>query len=195
MTLVGITGGIGSGKSHVARLIERECGIPVYDCDQRAKQLYAEDDALRSDLIKLLGHQIFDAQGQLNKPLLTSYLFASDENARRVDAIVHPAVLRDMLQWARRQPVEMVAAESAILFESGFHRYTHPILFVDAPLETRISRAIQRDGSNREQVEARIARQRTDEARHMADIVIQNPEGTTDESILRQCRPLMSGKW
>lgn len=192
MTLLGLTGGIGSGKSHVARLLHRQWGIPVYDSDSRAKQLYAEDPALRQALVSLVGPQLFDADGQLCKPLLARYLFASDENARRINALVHPAVLRDMQAWADSQTASLLLLESALLVESGLADRVDHILFVDAPLETRIRRAMQRDHASREQIVARIARQQTREARRRADIVIRNAEGTTDEELLRQCHEALA---
>lgn len=190
MTLIGITGGIGSGKSFVARLLQKYWGIPIYDCDSEAKRLNEEDPSIRNALTQLVGMTIYDADGRLDRPRLAQYLFANDENAHRVDAIVHPVVLRDMQQWASRQSSPVVAIESAILIESGFHTYTDFIIFVDASLETRIFRAMQRDGVGREQIEARIARQHSDEVRSMADLIVCNDRGTTAEEILKQCAPI-----
>ena len=123
MIKIGITGGIGSGKSYVSHLLEK-AGIPVYDTDTEAKKLTLSHPRIREGLLALLGEEVYKADGSLNKPVLASYLFASAENAGRVNRIIHPCVHEDFQQWADRQAAsgtEVVAMESAILFESGFH--------------------------------------------------------------------------
>ncbi len=190
MILVGLTGGIGSGKSYVASLMHREWGIPVYDCDARAKHLNQTDPVLRRALTEMVGENVYDADGRLNKSVLAQFLFQSDENARRVNETVHPAVLRDMQQWVSEQHAPLAIVESAILCESGFDAYVDFIALVEADDETRIRRAMQRDSATRSQIEARMARQDTTEARRKARLTIRNDEGTTDREILSQCRPI-----
>lgn len=176
MIKVGITGGIGSGKSYVSNLL-KERGIPVFDCDSQAKRLTVEDAVIRKELIALLGSDVYTATG-LNKPLLASYLFASKENASRVNAIIHPRVREAFRQWALCQSgkgVEVVAMESAILFESGFYTEIDWILMVHAPLEVRCTRVMKRDSVALEQVQKRIAAQLPDEEKcTRADFVIEN---------------------
>ena len=102
MKTIGITGGIGSGKSYVSNLLRQKFGIPVYDCDKEAKRLTAEDKEIRQQLIALVGPEVFEG-GILNKRLLTDYLFADVENASAVNAIIHPAVLKDFAEWSRAE--------------------------------------------------------------------------------------------
>ena len=146
---LGITGGIGSGKSYVAQMLQARWDVPVYDCDSEAKRLTAESDDIRTALTQLVGDHLWQ-QGQMQKPVLAAYLFASPEHAAQVNAIIHPAVRRDFLRWAdAHSRSSVVAIESAILCESGFHTLVDSILLVDAPLEVRLQRAMLRDGASR----------------------------------------------
>lgn len=172
---IGITGGIGSGKSYVARLFAQQFGIPVYDCDSEARRLMVTSDLIRSQLTGLIGADAYLPDGQLNKARVAAYLFASDDHQQRVNAIVHPVVKADFCQWAQQQQTDVVAMESAILIEAGFRDVVDYLVVVDAPLELRIQRAMRRDAATREQVEQRIARQCSDEQRlQAADYVIIN---------------------
>ena len=182
MIRLGITGGIGSGKSYVSRLLTRYFGIPVYDSDAEAKRLNNENPFIREQLIRLVGPEVYDEVG-LVKPVLAEYLFADSDNAKQVNAIIHPVVREDFTQWCQRQEAGIVGLESAILFESGFHLSMDKVLFVDAPLEVRIRRAVFRDGVQREQIEARIAQQDSSSAMKRADFVIEN-DGVSDETLL-----------
>lgn len=182
---LGITGGIGSGKSYVAQMLQARWDVPVYDCDSEAKRLTAESDDIRTALTQLVGDHLWQ-QGQMQKPVLATYLFASPEHAAQVNAIIHPAVRRDFLRWAdahSRSPV--VAIESAILCESGFHTLVDSILLVDAPLEVRLQRAMLRDGASRQQVMARMARQDSAQARQLARFTVINDGG--GDQLLQAC--------
>lgn len=182
---LGITGGIGSGKSYVAQMLQARWDVPVYDCDSEAKRLTAESDDIRTALTQLVGDHLWQ-QGQMQKPVLAAYLFASPEHAAQVNAIIHPAVRRDFLRWAdahSRSPV--VAIESAILCESGFHTLVDSILLVDAPLEVRLQRAMLRDGASRQQVMARMARQDSAQARQLARFTVINDGG--GDQLLQAC--------
>ena len=182
---LGITGGIGSGKSYVAQMLQARWDVPVYDCDSEAKRLTAESDDIRTALTQLVGDHLWQ-QGQMQKPVLAAYLFASPEHAVQVNAIIHPAVRRDFLCWAdahSRSPV--VAIESAILCESGFHTLVDSILLVDAPLEVRLQRAMLRDGASRRQVMARMARQDSAQARQLARFTVINDGG--GDQLLQAC--------
>lgn len=178
MVRLGITGGIGSGKTYVARMF-REMGVPVYDTDSEAKRLMLEHLSIREELVALLGEDVY-LGGQLNKPLLAGYLFASPVNASRINTIVHPRVRDDFRTWASLQPLETVALESAILFEAGFEDTVDKVIVVYAPLEVRVRRVMERDHATEEQVRVRIAAQMSDEEKvRRADFVIVN-DGVQD---------------
>lgn len=165
---IGITGGIGSGKSYVARLLTRQYSIPIYDCDAEAKRLNVQSDEIRQALIRLVGPDIYASDGSLQRSVLAQYLFASSDNAQRVNAIVHPVVARDFEQWAQRQSdlgQSIVALESAILFESGFDHFIDYSINVSAPHDLRLQRAMLRDEASRQSIEARMQRQMSDQER------------------------------
>ena len=171
---IGITGGIGSGKSYVSNLLRMNFDIPVYDCDAEAKRLTSSDEKIRRKLIQLVGPEVFDGQ-ELVRKRLADYLFSDPEHASRVNAIIHPAVLEDFGQWSMvNGQCPMVALESAILFESGFNKYVDYVLFVDAPEEIRLKRAMQRDNSSKEKIKARMQMQQPELHRKQADFIIDN---------------------
>ncbi|WP_294617479.1 dephospho-CoA kinase [uncultured Bacteroides sp.] len=175
MTLkMGITGGIGSGKSVVSRLLE-VMGIPVYISDTETKQLMVTDACIRNELVSLLGEEVY-AGGVLNKSLLASYLFGDPEHAGQVNGIVHPRVKEDFRRWAeKRSAFPIVGIESAILIEAGFAGEVDVVVTVYAPEEVRVRRAMKRDASSRELIERRIRSQMSDEEkRRLADFVIVN---------------------
>ena len=175
---LGITGGIGAGKSFVSRLLTEAFGIPVYDCDSAAKRLMATSDGLRARLTTLIGNDAYLPDGTLNRQVVASYLFADKEHASRINAIVHPAVKDDFLRWAAAQEQAgqtLVALESAVLLEAHLADELDAVIFVDAPMELRLERAMRRDGATREQILARINRQKTDEDFNQAcDYVVIN---------------------
>lgn len=175
---IGITGGIGSGKSVVSRLLSLMV-IPVYLSDDEAKRLTATDETIRKELTALLGDELY--QGDvLNKSLLAGYLFASPENAARVNAIIHPVVKQDFRRWCKENASSSILAmESAILIEAGFAPEVDAVVMVYAPKEVRIRRAMKRDGASRKQIEQRIQNQMDDEAkRAKADYTIINDDKT-----------------
>lgn len=137
---IAITGGIGSGKSYVCRILEKQ-GIKVYDCDAEAKRLMRYDADLQESLKQLVGEEVYSAEGILQKPVLAQFLLASEANKQAVNDVVHPAVARDFeqsdYQWL----------ESAILFDSGFDRRTHFdfVVCVTAPVPVRLKRIMLRD--------------------------------------------------
>lgn len=173
-TKIGITGGIGSGKSVVSHLLD-VMGVPMYISDIETKKLMQSDEEIRRSLIALLGEEVY-VGGSLNKPMLAAYLFASDQHAREINAIVHPRVKADFRRWVQehdRHP--LVGIESAILIEAGFAAEVDKVVMVYAPREVRVARAIERDSSSREQIEQRIRSQMDDEVkREYADFVIVN---------------------
>ncbi|MBO7169275.1 MAG: dephospho-CoA kinase, partial [Rikenellaceae bacterium] len=170
MKRLGVTGGIGSGKSTICELLARR-GVPIYDSDSRAKKLMNSE--LQQPIRALFGEQAYNDSG-LNRSYIASRAFGNPELLARLNAIVHPAVADDFERWAENfeGQVQFVALESAILYESGFDSRVDAVLCVDAPLDVRIERTVKRDGSSREEVEKRVVRQRTDVARQNADFVI-----------------------
>lgn len=188
---IGITGGIGSGKSYVSAILREKFGIPVYDCDKEAKRLTASNEEIRQKLIALVGPEVFDGN-KLNKQLLADYLFADVENASRVNAIIHPVVLQDFKRWAEEQHEKpIVALESAILFESGFNEMVDKVLFVDAPEEVRLRRAMLRDTASEAQIRARMKMQRPELHRLQADFIINNNQ-TDDSQLHNQLEKLLT---
>ncbi len=170
---IGITGGIGSGKSYVCRRLETR-GISVYDCDSAAKRLILTSPEIRKGLTALIGPEAYLSDGKLNKKAVTQFLLSSEDNAKAIDAIVHPAVFRDFeqsgLQWM----------ESAILFESGAYKLVDRSVVVSCPDEIRIERVMQRDGISREKVLEWMNRQLPqEEVRRRADFEIIN-DGVAD---------------
>ena len=169
---IGITGGIGSGKSYVCRHLE-ERGYKVYDCDSAAKRLIRTSPDIIKRLTDLIGPDTY-IDGRLNKGAVARFLLASDENTHAIDAIVHPAVFSDFLQSGLRW------MESAILYESGINRLVDKVIVVTAPEEVRIQRVMQRDGIPREKVLEWMSRQLPqDEVRRRADYEIIN-DGQSD---------------
>ncbi|MBO5831141.1 MAG: dephospho-CoA kinase [Alistipes sp.] len=163
MYKVGITGGIGSGKSVVSAMLQ-ERGVAVYFSDIRAKELMATDDGVRQQLVERFGADVFEG-GVLNRAYLAERVFASTEELSALNAIVHPAVLADFERWAEAQSGDYVVLESAILFESGFDAKVDIAVAVMAPEELRVERVMSRDGVSREQVEERMRHQLSDEER------------------------------
>ncbi len=186
MRRLGITGGIGSGKSFVCSVLREEFRMPVYDCDAEAKRLIGAMPEIRERLTELVGNDVYKPDGTLDKTVLATYLFSSSDNASRVNAIVHPYVRNDFREWYGRQREEVVCMESAILCESGFDSEVDEVVFIDADKETRILRAMRRSGATREEVEARMARQDTRSKAHYH--IIHNDGNTTRETIVNQIK-------
>lgn len=164
MYKVGITGGIGSGKSTVCRLFEQN-GIAVYDSDARAKALMAEDATLREQLVEAFGAECYNEQG-LNRAYLAGRVFGDEVELQRLNGIVHPAVKDDFRRWADAQRGAYVVLESAILFESGFDAEVDTTLAVMAPMEERLRRTAERDGTDMEAIKRRMEHQLSDDELH-----------------------------
>ena len=192
---LGITGGIGSGKSGVAGLL-RTMGIPVYDCDSEARRLMNSSASIRQGLIALVGPEVYinrstgvqecrsadnsmsTGSPTLNRRLLADYMFGHPERIAAVNALVHPAVREDFRQWTRRHASQpLVALESAILFEAGMKDDVDAVVLVYTPIDERVQRTMARDGITEQAVRARLASQMTDEAKlPLADYVIHNAD-------------------
>jgi dephospho-CoA kinase len=163
MFKVGLTGGIGSGKSKVAELLSNR-GVAVYDSDSRAKVLMISDEVLRAALIKAFGAECYTAEG-LNRAWLAERVFNNEEELCKLNAIVHPAVMSDFAEWAENQECDYVVMESAILLEAGLESHVDVVVAVMAPKELRLQRAMQRDGATEEQIEERMRNQMSDDER------------------------------
>ncbi|MCD8281828.1 MAG: dephospho-CoA kinase, partial [Prevotella sp.] len=177
--ITAITGGIGSGKSYVCRLLERR-GIAVYDCDEAAKRLILSDKALQERLSEAAGADLFPA-GRLDKARLSRFILAAERNALAVDNIVHPAVAEDFAASG------YTWLESAILFESGFNRRVKidRVVCVTASMPTRIRRIMARDGLTKEKAAGWIERQMAQEEKlRLSDYEIKNDEGDNPEAQL-----------
>ncbi len=179
MIRIGITGGIGCGKSYVSAKMQLR-GIPVYDSDSRAKLITATDPVIKLELTRLVGPTLYCpcGCGVMQKEVLAKFIFGNPENMALVNAIIHPRVKEDFREWAAaRSSKDFCILESAILFESGFQSEADFTVCVDAPLELRIQRCVKRDGVEREAVESRI-RSQMDQAEkcRMADFVIVNDD-------------------
>jgi dephospho-CoA kinase len=160
MLQIGLSGGIGSGKSTIAMVLEK-MGYPVFYSDQVAKRLYDEHPVLQKQLVDLLGPEVY-RDGQLNKQFLSEQLFSNAELKAQVSALVHPIVRSTFENWAQQQTSDLVFNEAAILFETGAYLQFASTILVMAPLETRIERVQKRDRISREEVLKRIANQWTD---------------------------------
>lgn len=177
MITIGLTGGIGSGKSFVAERFAAN-GIPCYNCDERAKLLYDTDNIKRL-VTDRYGAEAYSG-GKLNRQFLANRIFADKAELEWINSIIHPAVRTDFEAWRSSQATEMVAVESAILFEGGLRDLCNAVVAVVAPLDVRIARVMRRDNTTRELVEQRIANQRDDAYfRTNSDYIIVN-DGTTD---------------
>ena len=190
-TLIALTGGIGTGKSVVSRLL-RTMGYDVYDCDAAAKRLMADDAALRDALADAFGADTYRPDGSLDRARLAARIFGDAEALARMNALVHPAVRRDLLGWRLRHAVAGSAEagrplfyESAILHESGFHRLADAVWCVSAPLDLRVRRAALRDGTSPERIRERIASQMPQEERSVARTASSSTTPATPSS--RRC--------
>lgn len=191
MYKVGLTGGIGSGKSTVAELLNIR-GVAIYDSDSRAKELMNGNEALREALIAAFGAECYTDAG-LNRAWLAERVFANKAELERLNAIVHPAVMRDFAAWAEAQEGDYVVLESAILLEAGLEEHVDVVVAVMAPKDIRLERAMQRDGASREQIEERMRNQmsddeRTDRAKYaVVNIDIEELEEDVEQLHRRLC--------
>ncbi|XTB52038.1 dephospho-CoA kinase [Fusobacterium nucleatum] len=173
---VGLTGGIGSGKTTIANLFALHFSIPIYIADTKAKELVANNKQLQQEIVTLLGEEAF-VEGRYNTAFVAQEVFSNKEKLDKLNAIIHPYVQQDFLQWKQSQQAPYVIKEAAILFESGSYRDCDFIIMVTAPLEERIERVMLRDKIDRETVEKRIKNQWNDEKKiELSTFVIENRE-------------------
>lgn len=191
MKLIAITGGIGSGKSVVARLVQ-VMGHEVYDCDSRAKALMTENEEVIQLLIEAFGKETYHNDSTLNRQHLSEVAFGDDKALARLNGIVHPATARDLQQWAQRQAdngARVAFVETALLRTAGLDRLVDEVWHVTAPASVRIPRVMARSGLTEQQVRERIAAQSVEDALATGEHPIINDDVT---AVLPQVLNLLS---
>ena len=185
MIKIGITGGIGSGKTTVINFF-KALDIPAYIADEKAKALMHKDP-VKSELIALFGKGSFDKAGALQRAYIANRVFNTPDLLARLNAIVHPRVEQDFKDWVQKQDAPYVVYEAAILFETGRYKTFDYTILVKAPLKTRISRLKKRDHSTEKDIRKRMDNQWSDEKKEkLADWVINNEDlKATEEQVLR----------
>jgi dephospho-CoA kinase len=175
--LVGITGGIGAGKSTVARFFSL-LSVPVYYADDRAKWLMANDKALKAKIIQAFGESSYTDKGVLNRAFLAERVFADPANTEIINGLVHPVVAEDFRRWAEQQQSPYVLKEAALLFESGSYKELNRVINVSSPLKIRMARILTRDPHrNAAQVNSIIDKQLPDEDKNrLADFLVKNTD-------------------
>lgn len=175
MLKIGITGGIGSGKSTVAKLFE-VLGIPVYYADNAAKQLMNENETLKQQVQKEFGSEAY-TNGKVNRKYIADIVFANPEKLELLNSLVHPATLQDAEEWMNKQDAPYTIKEAALIFESGAQEQLDYVIGVYAPTPLRIQRTMQRDNISSEEVMARMNKQIDETIKmRLCDFVITNDE-------------------
>ncbi len=176
MLKVGLTGGIGSGKSLVAELFGL-LGVPVLHADDTAKYLMENDAALQQDIVRTFGKEVYE-NGRLNRPFLASIVFNDPARLEKLNALVHPATIAFGNAWAARQQAPYIIKEAAIFFESGSYKEMDKMIGVSAPYELRLQRAMQRDSATEAEIKKRMDKQMNEEEKmSRCDYIIRN-DGT-----------------
>jgi len=175
---IGLTGSIGAGKSTVAALLAVK-GIPVYVADDAAKRLMSDSDSLKAEIEAAFGTGIY-VDGILQRKELATRAFGTPEATAKINALVHPAVHKDFVEWHYAQSSPYIIREAAILFESGTYQTCDAIILVEAPRDLRVERVMARSGMSREEVEQRMARQWPDAKKRSylkeGDFIIENDQ-------------------
>ncbi|BCI62451.1 dephospho-CoA kinase [Coprobacter secundus] len=187
MVTIGITGGIGSGKSLISRIL-KIWGYPIYDTDIEAKKIMDNSDEVKNRLVALLGN-IYNNTG-LDRSRMASIIFNDQTKLEKVNAIVHPAVRSDFSIWVQKQNTDIAFVESAILYEAGFNKNVAFIWNVSAPLEMRVMRVMKRSSCTREEVLARISKQISDNERNEKSNDIIYNDGI--QPVIPQLRTLLA---
>ena len=173
MIVVGLTGGIGSGKSTIAEMF-RELGVPVYNSDERAKLLMNTSKKIKKQLVELLGKKAF-LDDKLNKAFIAKKVFNDANLLEQLNHIVHPVVRKDFIKWMKKQNAAYVIQETALLFENNTQDLYDIVILITAPKELRIERVLSRDETSKDQIMARMNNQLDDEIKvDLANLVIEN---------------------
>lgn len=175
MISVGITGGIGSGKTSVCQFFET-LGVPVYYADDRAKFLMNHNDELKNGIIEAFGTEAYNENGELNRPYLAKTVFNNNDQLQKLNSLVHPAVWADTAAWMQSNAdKDYVLYEAAILFESGSYKMLDKVITVFAPEAVRLKRVMARDNVSAEEVKQRMTKQLPEEEKiAKSDYVIYN---------------------
>lgn len=175
MKIIGLTGGIGSGKTTVAKMF-KQLGVPVYIADKEAKTLMRKSKVIKRKLIELFGEEAY-INNELNKPFIANIIFNDNAVLNRMNAIIHPRVARHFTKWMEKQTVPVVIKESAILFEKELYKQCDFVITVTVPKSVRIERLLKRDNTTVEKIEAIIKNQWSDKEKiARSDYVIVNLE-------------------
>ena len=175
MINIGLTGGIGSGKTTIAKIF-KQLGVPVYFSDDRAKDLMLNNKSLQESLISLFGDEVF-IDGLLNRSYIASKVFSNPKELVKLNAIVHPFVQRDFDVWSASQSTNYVLKEAAIIFETGADKLLDKVVLVESPNHLKVPRIMSRDGMTEENIFSRMTKQWPDSQKRInADYIIQNDE-------------------
>jgi len=173
MKIIGLTGGIGSGKSTIAQMFG-DLGVPVYHSDKRGKDLMVSSQKARKEIVSLLGEEAY-LDDQLNASYIAGKVFGDRKMLAKLNAIVHPLVRKDFISWAKEQQYPYVIQEVAILFENGNQDFYDRIILVTAPEKIRVERILKRDGLSKEKILERMGNQWPDSKKMpLSDFVIRN---------------------
>lgn len=181
MIRVGVTGGIGSGKSVVCKVF-KQLGVLVYDADFEAKRILVENQSVISQIKKTFGDDVYLSNNKIDKKKLASLIFTDKKALEKINSIVHPAVFKDFENWSKlQQNQKYVIIESALLFETNYYKQLNKIISVLSPLELRIERILKRDNTTKQDILNRINSQSSDEKKSkQSDFIIKND----DENLL-----------
>lgn len=172
--IIGLTGGIGSGKSSVAKIIE-ENGFPVYYSDDRAKDIVNDNSELKSKIIHLLGENSYDQNGLYNRKFVAETIFGNDDLRLQLNALIHPAVKIDFEDWVSKQTAKFIFKETALLFELKLNLQCYKSILVTADDRTRLKRVMDRDGKTYREVESVMLKQMPEKEKYkLADLIIYN---------------------
>ena len=173
--IVGITGGIGSGKTTVSKVF-KALGIAVYNSDLKSKSILTSNKSLKQELVSCFGEEIYNSEG-INRKYFASIIFSDKELLNKSNKIIHPYVKRDFKEWVSKQKSAYVIKESAILFETGIYKQLDKIILVKAPKKQRIQRVLKRDSTSKSEVLNRISNQWSDnKKKELSDFIINNEE-------------------
>ena len=193
--IIGLTGGIGSGKSTVAKFIE-EMGFPVYYSDVRAKEIVNDDELLKKGIIELLGEKAYDENGLYDRKYVAEIVFNDEELLQKLNGMIHPAVKYDFEKWVGNQTTEFVFKETALLFELKLNESCYKSVLVTADDNLRLKRVMDRDGKTYREVENVMNKQMPEKDKiKIADFVIFNNDGMDElqaetENVIRQIEKL-----